>query len=109
MDVKRKGFLLTLGLMLFGLFLVGCTSRPEVTPAAPPPTAEIIAGGEEDAEGTEQPPLDVASRFPLPAPEQESEKRADSSNCVDCHTSEETLKQLAKEPEEEESLSEGEG
>ena len=34
---------------------------------------------------------------------------ADASNCVTCHTSEETLQQLAKEEAPAESLSEGEG
>ncbi len=33
----------------------------------------------------------------------------DSSNCVACHTSQDVLKSLAKEPEQAESLSEGEG
>lgn len=109
MDGKNKGLLLTLGVVLLGLFLVGCVSRPEVTPAASPPTAAAVAGSEENAEETVQPPLDVDTRFPLPAPEQELRAQADNSSCIDCHTSEETLKQLAKEPEEEESLSEGEG
>jgi hypothetical protein len=34
---------------------------------------------------------------------------ADASNCVTCHTSEETLQKLAREEEPAEKLSEGEG
>ncbi len=111
MDRRNKGLLLTLGVALLGLLLVGCVSRPDVTPAASPPTIAAVSGSEGDrgAEETVQPPLGVAARFPLPAPEREMKAQADDSACIECHTSEETLKQLAKDPEEEESLSEGEG
>jgi hypothetical protein len=50
-------------------------------------------------------PYKVSSAVSLP----ELTEVADSSNCVDCHTDEETLKAVAEEPEEVESLSEGEG
>ena len=48
-------------------------------------------------------------RFPLPAPTKAGMTPAGSSNCITCHTSLEDLQALAEEPEESESLSEGEG
>jgi hypothetical protein len=107
--MKRLALLLVglLGLVI-GLLSTGCASHPEITPGAPPPTPVVVAGdsnGEEPAE----PAPDLAARFPLPAPEGEEVTQPDSSNCIDCHTAKETLQELAVEPEEEESLSEGEG
>ena len=48
-------------------------------------------------------------RLPLPAPTKTDISQDGSSNCITCHTSQEDLKALAEEPEETESLSEGEG
>lgn len=106
----KKNVLLLVGLsgLLIGLLSAGCASEPEITPGAPPPTPAVVAGASTDEEGAQAAP-EVASRFPLPAPEREEIVRPESSNCVDCHTTKETLQKLAKEPEEEESLSEGEG
>lgn len=56
--------------------------------------------------------VSAALDFPLPPPDTVAVAAApaDDSGCITCHTSEDVLKQLAKEPEESgESLSEGEG
>ena len=48
-------------------------------------------------------------RLPLSALTKTDMSQAGSSNCITCHTSLEDLQALAEEPEETESLSEGEG
>ena len=104
--MKKIGALLAmLGGVAVGLLLAGCASPPEITPAVPPPTPVVVAGAEA---GPEVPPVEAAARFPLPPPELEA-LTINSDNCVACHTDQEQLQELAVEPEEEESLSEGEG
>ena len=94
--------------LLGGLLLVGCAAPPEITPVAPPPTPAVVAGA--GANGAQAPPVQAASdRFPMIPPSQESIAGTDSSNCIACHTNQEALQELAVEPEETESLSEGEG
>ena len=105
--MRRIAVLQGLGLVLVGLLLAGCAAPPEIT-AVPPPGQETAStvepGVEEGVTGTL-----AASRYPLPAPEGLQVAQADSSNCISCHTEEETLQALAQEPEELEELSEGEG
>lgn len=88
----RKGIWLFLGGLL-GLILTACLARPEITPLPPSPMLPVIP----TLEATPVPP----TATPPPA--------ADNSTCIACHTSEETLKALAVEPEKAEHLSEGEG
>lgn len=99
--MRITGVLLGLGALLAGLILVGCVARPEITPSSPPEPA--VPGVPTPGE-----PL-AATRYPMAAPVREEEIGVDSSNCIACHTDQETLQALAEEPEEEESLSEGEG
>jgi outer membrane biosynthesis protein TonB len=68
---------------------------PTDTPTEPPAPTEAP---------TEPPPPDTPAPTDTPTPEV-----VDDSACIACHTDEETLRALAKEPEEAESLSEGEG
>ncbi|MGQ9467855.1 MAG: hypothetical protein ACUVXE_05725 [Anaerolineae bacterium] len=88
----RKGIWIILGSLL-GVILVGCLARPEITPLPPSPMLPSVP----TREATSAPPTET------PAPQ------ADSSTCIACHTDEETVKALAKEPEKAEHLSEGEG
>ena len=106
--MRRIGALLALlGGIAVGLILAGCAAPPEITPAVPPPTPVVVAGG---ATGPEVSPVEAApARFPLPPPSREIRIGVDSSNCIACHTDEQQLQELAVEPEEKESLSEGEG
>lgn len=109
--MKQSWILLGLGGVAGGVVLFGCAAPPEIKPAVPPPTPAVISSSSLVAR--EEPPVQlVNSRFPLPAPTVlplEEDPSLDDSNCVTCHTSDEMLKLLAKEPEAAESLSEGEG
>ncbi|MGD8996818.1 MAG: hypothetical protein PVH80_01805 [Anaerolineae bacterium] len=112
--MRRTNLLLVMAVVLGGAFLAGCQGleggRPEVAPAVPPPTPVVRAGSAENGQGQDQPALDLASRFPLPAPKGDVQKvDLDDSQCITCHTDEAEVKRLAVEPEEEEQLSEGEG
>jgi hypothetical protein len=106
--MRRTGVLIAAGVALGWLLLAGCRARPEVDPGTPPPTpvARVNSGG--SVQSRDEAAADLAARFPLPAPENE-DAVPDDSSCIDCHTDEETVKNLAEEPEEEEELSEGEG
>ena len=88
----RRGIWLFLGGLL-GLVLTACLARPEITPLPPSPML---------------PAIPTLAAPPVPPTETPS-PAADSSTCIACHTNEESLKALAKEPEEVEHLSEGEG
>lgn len=112
------------GLLVLGLFLLaGCGGG-----AAPTPTVAAVAPTAAPAEPTAAPePTEAATATAAPtatlaptdtpeptatateAPSPTAVVVADASNCVTCHTSEETLRQLAKEEAPKESLSEGEG
>ena len=99
--MRKKGVLLGLGALLVGLLWAGCATRPEITPLSPP--EHVVVG-----ELTPGEPL-AAARYPMAAHAPAERIGVDSSNCIVCHTDQETLQLLAIEPEEEETLSEGEG
>ena len=102
------GITMVVGLLLLGgLALSGC-AEPEAI-AAVPPTATVFAPTPTElppppAEPTQEPP-----DFPLAPPVEETAVVGSDTPCVDCHTSEETLKAVAEEEEVAEELSEGEG
>ncbi|GEM_PF-1093259 len=111
--MRQSWILLGLGCIAASVLLFGCVtvSPPAIEPAAaPPPTpAAVAARSLLVPEG--QPVQLVSARFPLPAPTTVKVERPelDNSTCIACHTSQKDLKALAVEPEETESLSEGEG
>ena len=92
-------------LLLFGW--VTLTGLEAADPTVEPDTAttEPADGEQVQLKDTD----DGDSRFPLPPPTREVVDWSDDSGCIACHTSEADLKELAKEPETKESLSEGEG
>lgn len=94
-------------LFLVALALSGCGEPVAI--AAVPPTATVYAPLPTDTPPVPPEPTPVALDFPLPAPEAETVEQVDNQSCVDCHTDEETLKEVAEEEEQVESLSEGEG
>ena len=96
-------------ILLFGLFLVGCTTPPEITPAAPPPTPASVVEGNGTGNGGAAQAQNALSRFPMPPVAQTEPIQVNSDSCIACHTDQATLQELAVEPEEAESLSEGEG
>lgn len=116
----RASGLLSL-LVLVGLILAACggattpapTAAPtEVAqaPTEPPATATTAPAATAEPTATLAPtetPEPTPTEAPTEAPT--AAAPADATNCVTCHTSEETLQQLAKEQEPAESLSEGEG
>jgi mono/diheme cytochrome c family protein len=117
-----------LGALLVGLLLLtACSGAPAPAPtvvaeapttAPAEPTAAPIAPTDTVAPPTEPPATATLAPTDTPAPEPtatatEAPAAApvaiDSTNCVACHTSEETLQKLAVEEEPAEKLSEGEG
>jgi hypothetical protein len=79
--------------VLLGLIVAACFARPEITPLPPSPML---------------PAVPTLATKPVP-PKKTPSPVVDSSTCIACHTNEETLKELAVEPEKAEKLSEGEG
>jgi outer membrane biosynthesis protein TonB len=115
---RRSGVVMLLGLLLLvALVLAGCGGEPTAAPTEPPEPTEVAAATVAPTEAP--PPTDVPTEEPTEAPteppptvtptEEPTPEPIDDSGCITCHTDEETLKALAKEPEEVESLSEGEG
>lgn len=121
------GTLALLGLLIIALAaLAGCGGQPAAQPTA-------VAQVETAVPPTEVPPAPTATAIPptqapepsptlapteMPAPEPTATATEapaaepvaiDSTNCVTCHTNEETLQKLAVEEEPAEKLSEGEG
>ncbi len=96
------------GLLLCAtLALAGCAEPVAI--AAVPPTATVYAPPPTATPAEPPPPTPAALSFPLEAPTREAVEPIDDQTCVDCHTDEESLRELAKEEEQAESLSEGEG
>jgi hypothetical protein len=122
----RASGLLTL-VVLVGLVLAGCggaatpapaaasteaPAAPTEAPAPPePPATATLAPTETVAPTATLAPTETSEPTPTEAPTEAptAAAPADASNCITCHTSEETLQQLAKEEAPAESLSEGEG
>jgi len=110
------GVLLALMVVLV-LLLAGCGGEPTAAPTEPPePTEVSVAPATATSAPTEPPaPTDTPTDTPtVPPPtatptEEPTPVPVDDTACVGCHTDEETLKAVAEEPEETESLSEGEG
>lgn len=95
--------------MVVVLFMFGFILLAELEAADPSPTPTATTSATVD-DPQVQPAQTEESRFPLPPPTREAVAAApDNSGCISCHTSQEDLQELAKEPEAKESLSEGEG
>jgi hypothetical protein len=105
--MKKITIALALGTVGF-LFLFGWVILAELEAADPPPET-TVAAPDTSADAQDQLVEPADPRFPLPAPTKTGTTQADSSNCITCHTSLEDLTALAEEPEDTESLSEGEG
>jgi hypothetical protein len=105
--MKKISIALTLGALGF-LFVFGWVVLAELEAADPSPEP-TVAATDPSAGAQDQLVEPTDPRFPLPAPDKTGMVQADSSNCITCHTSQEDLQALAEEPEETESLSEGEG
>ena len=120
------GTLALLGLLIIALAaLAGCGGQPAAQPTivaqvetAVPPTEAVPPTN--TAVPPTQPPEPSPTLAPTETPEPEPTATAteapaaepvsiDSTNCIACHTSEETLQKLAVEEKPAESLSEGEG
>jgi septal ring-binding cell division protein DamX len=109
-------------LLLVAIALTACggTSAPpteqpaatEVAVATAMPTEEPTQAPKPTDLPTEPPPTDTPLPTDTPTPEPTDTpvpEPIDDSGCIACHTDEGILQELAKEPEEAESLSEGEG
>jgi hypothetical protein len=113
--IAGRGCTIIAALLVLGWLLAGCGAEPTaVVTQAPtdiptePPTAT--------ATPAEPPPTDTPAPTDTPLPtdtpvptETPTPEVVDDSACIACHTSEETLKALAKEEEKPEVESEGEG
>lgn len=111
--MKQSWLLVSLGCIGASLLLYGCVSMnaPAIVPAAAPPPTPAVVAPQSLLQSEDQPVQLASSRFPLPAPTTVKVERLDldNSTCISCHTSQKSLKELAKEPEKTEELSEGEG
>jgi hypothetical protein len=97
------------GLLLLGLLaLAGCAEPLAIAAVEPTPT--LYPPPPTDIPPPPPGPTPAALDFPLPPPSQVEVEAVDDQACVECHTSDDTLKAVAEEEEvEAESLSEGEG
>jgi hypothetical protein len=93
--------------LLAALSLAGCGEPMAI--AVVEPTATVFALPPTDIPSPSPGPTPEALDFPLAAPTSVEVEPVDDQACVNCHTSEETLKEVAEEEESPESLSEGEG
>ena len=109
-----------LGILLLGItLLAACGGAPAPAPTAvtEAPTTAPIAPTDTAAPPTVPPATATLAPTDTPAPAATATEApsptavvvADATNCVTCHTSEETLQKLAVEEEPAEKLSEGEG
>jgi len=116
---RWRGALALLGLLLvlvLALALTGCGGEPTAAPTEPPereeaPTEVAAAATATTAPNEPPPPTDLPTEPPSTATptEEPTPEPIDDSACITCHTSQETLQALTEEPEQTESLSEGEG
>lgn len=133
-----SGVLVALLLLMVPLVLIACGGQPTevameptTVPTEAPPTEAAPTEAPPTEAPTEPPPTEVPTEAPTevpptdvpeptdtpeptdePTPEPTDEptpEAVDDTACIACHTDEETLKALAVEPDESESLSEGEG
>lgn len=120
------GTLALLGLLIVGVVtLAACGSQPAAQPtvaaqaptaAPPPPTTAPTNTAVPPTPAPEPSPTLAPTDTPAPEPTATATEAPtaapvslDATNCITCHTSEETLQKLAQEDEPAEKLSEGEG
>jgi len=99
--------LLGLGALLGLIVLAGCAAPDEIQPVPPTPTLVVkstITAGRPTPVVPGEP-----VRFPIAAQVSAPMSLADNTNCITCHTNEETLKAVAEQVTAGEPLSEGEG
>ncbi|MBU0495869.1 MAG: hypothetical protein KKB13_28795 [Chloroflexi bacterium] len=99
--------LLGLGALLGLILLAGCAAPDEIQPVPPTPTL-VIKSTITAGQPTPVVPGETV-RFPIPAKVNAPMSLADNTNCITCHSDEETLKSVAEPVTETEPLSEGEG
>jgi hypothetical protein len=102
------GTVAMVGLLLLGGLVLSSCAEPEAI-AAVPPTATVYAPTPTESPPPPTEPTPEALDFPLAPAGAEAAVEGSDKLCVECHTSEETLKAVAKEEEVVEELSEGEG
>jgi hypothetical protein len=108
LSASPLGVLTIVGLLLLAaLMLSGCAQPAAIS--AVPPTATVYAPPPTEIPPSPPEPTPAALDFPLPAPSREPVEEVNDQTCVDCHSSEETLRAVAEEEEVVEELSEGEG
>ncbi len=109
-DTKINSILFTAAvlLLLASMALTSCGAQP-ATIAAVEPTATARAPLPTYTPKPTARATPVALDFPLPPPNHVEIEPAEDEGCVTCHTSEATLKALAKQEEEPEVESKGEG
>jgi hypothetical protein len=106
--MMRKS-LMPLALVVVGILLLFGWGTMAGLEAADPSPEPIVATSEPADEEEVQSTEETDSRFPLPAPTTAAVPEIDNSGCIACHTAQKDLQALAQEPEQTESLSEGEG
>lgn len=103
-----RGFAGGVGLLfLAALALAGCAGPMVIS--AVEPTATVYPVPPTDIPAPPPGPTPVPLDFPLAAATHVEAAPVTDQTCVDCHTSEQVLKSMAKEEEGGETLSEGEG
>ena len=109
MDVRRLWIILGLWGVLGAVLLIGSAAPSAAQSGVPVETWGWDSGaGSQTIQTTDT--VTGTLTFPLPTvPEAVASGGDDDAACVACHTTEKVLQALAKEPEQEESLSEGEG
>ncbi len=112
--MRFRGVGVLLALMVVLVFLLaGCGGEPTAAPTEPPEPTEVSAAPATATSAPTEPPAPTDTPT-MPPPtatptEEPTPVPVDDTKCVGCHTDEEALKAVAEEPEETETLSEGEG